>query len=139
MIAVKKVDVETCLGMGQAHIPHMDGIKAGRFFTWLAKKLGPGLVALAEGSKNNRAEAGLAALTQQLDEADFDRVINTLLAGTRVLVSSEFHDLPDSYGKLFAGKTFAGFGLIWEAFQHNYGNFSSALGGLSGLATAPKA
>lgn len=139
MIEVAQFEVETSEGTGIAHVPHMDGFKAGKLFTWLAKKLGPGLVALAESSKGNKAELGLATLTEGLEEADFEKLVNNLLGGCRIAVGGQFHDMPQAYGKLFAGKTFEGFKLLWKAFQHNYGNFSNALGALASQSTPPKA
>jgi hypothetical protein len=78
-------------------------------------------------------------LTETLEEADFEKLVNNLLAGARVNAGGQYHDLPGAYGKLFAGKTFEGFKLLWAAFQHNYGNFSTALGALGVHQTPPKA
>lgn len=138
MIGESKFEVETSLGTGTATVVHMDGFKAGKLFTWLAKKLGPGLAALAEGSRTGQVEEGIAALTSTLEEADFEKLVFALLAGTRVAAGGQFHELPQAYGMLFAGKTFEGFKLLWHAFQFNYGNFSNALGAL-GVQTPPKA
>ena len=144
------IRIETARGTAVFTVNQLPGMQSGKLLMRIGRTFGPGLATIlgklrpADLAKGTDAlgdmEVDLPRVVREtfaeLNETEFDHLVDQLLGDASVKVGGEVHSAIDLLDTLFQGHVEGLFRLLWHALAVNYGNFLGALAKMVGTAGA---